>query len=127
MTGQDEVVGGMGSGAEGPGSHVVVPMPPFDGREPEPVEVRVAVASAGSAQRIAGDLVARELVTSVHVLGPMASIYFWEGTVHQTEEWLLLAHTTTTHLPRVTALVRELHTYEVPEVLAVHVIREGGE
>lgn len=95
--------------------------------EPERVEVRVAVADAGSAKRIAGDLVARELVSSVHVLGPMASIYFWGGAVHQTEEWLLLADTTTSHLPRVTALVRELHTYEIPEIIAIQVLDAGGE
>lgn len=87
--------------------------------EPALVEVHVSVPDADSAQRIASDLVARQLAACVQVLGPMASVYTWKGEVHQAQEWLLLVKTTAEAFPRVTEVVVQQHRYDVPEVVAV--------
>lgn len=84
-----------------------------------PVEARVSVPNVESTQRIAQDLLGRELVTRVQVLGPAASFYAWEGRVRRTHEWLLVATTTEQDFPRVAAAVVKLHPYEVPEIVAV--------
>lgn len=87
--------------------------------EPGLVEAHVTTPDADSAQRIASDLVARQLAACVQVLGPIASVYTWKGEVHQAQEWLLLVKTTAEAFPRVTEVVVQQHRYDVPEVVAV--------
>ena len=53
---------------------------------PALVEAHVSVPDTDTAQRIASDLVARQLAACVQVLGPMTSVYTWEGEVHRSEE-----------------------------------------
>lgn len=86
---------------------------------PALVEVHVSVPDPESAQRIASDLVARQLAACVQILGPMASVYTWEGEVHQSQEWLLLAKSTAAAFPELSAAVRSHHRYDVPEIIAV--------
>ena len=88
---------------------------------PALIEVRVSVPDAESAQRIASDLVARQLAACVQVLGPMASVYSWKGDVHRSQEWLLLIKSTVDAFPQVAAAVRQQHRYDVPEIMAVPV------
>lgn len=87
--------------------------------QPALVEAHVSVPDAESAQRIASDLVARQLAACVQVLGPMASVYTWKGEVHQAQEWLLLVKTTAESFSRVAEVVTHQHRYDVPEVIAV--------
>lgn len=97
---------------------LVQPDQPGSGR-PALVEVHVSVPDAESAQRIASDLVARQLAACVQILGPMASVYTWEGEVHQSQEWLLLAKSTATAFPQLAETVRSHHRYDVPEIVAI--------
>lgn len=92
-----------------------------DLEQPALVEAHVSVPDADSAQRIASDLVARQLAACVQVLGPMASVYTWKGEVHQAQEWLLLVKTTAEAFPRVAEVVAHQHRYDVPEIIAVPV------
>ena len=94
--------------------------------EPPLVEARVAVPDPETARRIADDLVSRRLAACVQVLGPMLSVYTWEGEVHRAEEWLLLAKTTQAAYPLVEEAVLALHGYDVPEVIAVPVTEALG-
>lgn len=97
---------------------------------PALVEVHVSAPDAESAQRIAADLVARQLAACVQVLGPMASVYTWKGEVHRNNEYLLLAKTTADAFSKVAEVVRSQHRYDIPEVIAVpitHALAEYGE
>ncbi|MFK5582766.1 divalent-cation tolerance protein CutA [Serinicoccus sp. LYQ131] len=89
---------------------------------PALVEARISVPDPDAAKRIADDLVARQLAACVQVLGPMVSVYTWRGEVHRNEEWLLLVKTTESAFPRVVEVVRAIHAYDVPEVVAVPVL-----
>ncbi|MFK5635245.1 MULTISPECIES: divalent-cation tolerance protein CutA [unclassified Ornithinimicrobium] len=96
------------------------------GHKPDPalpalVEVHVSVPDAESAERIATDLVARQLAACVHVLGPIASLYSWKGDVHRSQEWLLIVKSTAEAFPQVATAVRQQHRYDVPEIIAVPV------
>ncbi|MDO5741113.1 MAG: divalent-cation tolerance protein CutA [Ornithinimicrobium sp.] len=96
---------------------------------PQLVEVHVSTPDPESAQRIAADLVARQLAVCVQVLGPMASVYSWKGVVQRSQEYLLLAKTTAQAFPRVAEVVRHQHPYDIPEVIAVpisHALAEYG-
>ncbi len=77
--------------------------------------------SKEEAQRIARALVEQRLAACVNVVGPIESVYRWHGEVESAAEWLLLIKTTAAAFERVSQTVRELHSYELPECIAVSI------
>jgi len=74
--------------------------------------------------RIAEALVGEGLAACVNTLPGITSVYLWKGEVQRDSEVLLLIKTTQARLPELTGRVRQLHPYELPEVIAVPV--SGG-
>ncbi len=68
-------------------------------------------------------LVERRLAACVQVVGPVESRYRWEGRVETATEWLCVAKTTAERYDELEAVIVELHSYDVPEILAVPVVR----
>lgn len=87
------------------------------------LEVRISVPDHATGEQLAAALVDRRLAACVQVLGPMTSVYVWQGAAERAQEWLLLAKTTTAAFDDLCAAVGQLHPYDVPEVLAVSVER----
>lgn len=85
------------------------------------LEVRVSVPDEETGLRLARAAVAARAAACVQCLGPMTSVFTWDGEVQAEQEWLLLAKTTTDALPRLRELVLREHPYDVPELLAVPV------
>ena len=83
--------------------------------------VLVTTASVDEAVRIGRALVELHLAACANVLGPIASIYRWQGAVEEAAEHLLLLKARARDLTALEAAVRARHGYEVPEVLAVPV------
>ena len=78
------------------------------------------------AQRIADAVVSERLAACVNALGPVRSTYEWKGAVERDTEVTLLLKTTAARVAALTARVRALHPYELPEVIALPVeAREG--
>jgi periplasmic divalent cation tolerance protein len=71
------------------------------------------------ADRVAADLVGARLAACAQIEGPIASTYRWQGGVEQATEWYCHLKTTAAKLPDVFARIRELHPYDVPEIIAV--------
>jgi periplasmic divalent cation tolerance protein len=85
---------------------------------------RIVFSTTGSqeeARRIAQQLVERSLAACVNVLGPIESIYRWQGKVETAGEFLLLIKTTAERFPDVRDALVALHSYEVPECIAIDV------
>jgi periplasmic divalent cation tolerance protein len=59
------------------------------------------------------------------VLGPVESVYRWKNKVEKAREWLLVMKTTAKRLPALEKEVKRLHSYEVPEFIALP-ISEGS-
>jgi periplasmic divalent cation tolerance protein len=74
-----------------------------------------------AAQRIALALVEERLVACVNVLPGVRSVYRWEGRVETAEEVLAVMKTTEEAYAGLEARIKELHPYEVPEIVAVPV------
>jgi periplasmic divalent cation tolerance protein len=72
-----------------------------------------------SAARLADALVGERLAACVTRLPGATSVYWWEGSVHQDPEVVLIIKTTAGRLANLTARIEALHPYEVPEVIAV--------
>jgi periplasmic divalent cation tolerance protein len=81
--------------------------------------VLVTTGSQEEADRIATCLVEERLAACVNIVGGIRSVYRWEGKVQRDPELLLLVKIRSAELTRVQARVRELHSYETPEVIAL--------
>ncbi len=91
-------------------------------------EKRIVLTTAGcpdDAKKIAAALVARKLAACVNIVGPIDSVYRWKGAVENAQEWLLVIKTTAAHVERVRDGIRELHSYELPECIAI-AIEDGS-
>ena len=71
------------------------------------------------ATELARTLVAERLAGCVNVLPGVQSVYRWEGEVAEDRETLLLIKTTGERYPELEARIREMHPYEVPEIVAL--------
>ena len=83
-------------------------------------------ASLEEAKKIAHALVDRRLAACVNLVPRILSIYRWEVKVEEAEEYLLLIKTTAEVFPSLREAIQQLHSYEVPECIAL-AIDEGSE
>jgi periplasmic divalent cation tolerance protein len=84
----------------------------------EHLQVTTAAASRDEAESIAKALVERHLAGCVQILGPTTSVYHWQVKIEQAAEWLCLIKTTSSRYAEVERTIRELHSYECPEIIA---------
>lgn len=85
---------------------------------------RIVLSTAGSEEegaRIAKSLLERKLCACVNLVPKVRSLYRWEGAVQDDAEVLLIMKTTQDKLQALADHLAEIHSYEVPEVLAVAV------
>ncbi|MFA5371896.1 MAG: divalent-cation tolerance protein CutA [Sideroxydans sp.] len=74
-----------------------------------------------SGERIAEALVTAGAAACVNILGECASLYAWQGKIEHASEVPLLIKTTRGVYPQLESLLRELHPYELPEIIALPV------
>ena len=80
--------------------------------------VLVTAASRAEAGAIAKVLVEEKQVACANLF-PVQSIYHWQGQLCQEEEWQILLKTDLSKFQTLEARIRQLHSYEVPEILAI--------
>ncbi|MFQ5460080.1 MAG: divalent-cation tolerance protein CutA [Anaerolineae bacterium] len=93
----------------------------------EYLEVRTTLGSRAEADALARLLVERRLAACVQVLGPVASVYRWRGSVEAAEEWICLVKTPAKAYPSLEAAIRKHHSYETPEIVALSMAAGLGE
>ena len=89
-------------------------------------QVTTTLPDQSLAENLAATLVGERLAACAQVMGPVSSTYRWKGEVEHTEEWYCHLKTTLVRLPQLQKRIRELHPYEVPEVIAL-TISQGDE
>jgi periplasmic divalent cation tolerance protein len=89
------------------------------------VQVLTTAGSEEEAERIAAALVDSRLAACVQTIGPIRSRYRWQGGIEEAREWQCLAKTEAERYPEVEAAIREVHSYDEPEILAIPVL-EGS-
>lgn len=85
----------------------------------EYVQITTTTDTKDLAQRIAQDLVKNRLAACVQITGPISSIYEWKGKIENTEEYLCMIKTRKEFFQQVESYIKSLHTYEVPEIVAI--------
>jgi periplasmic divalent cation tolerance protein len=84
----------------------------------------VVVTTVGTEEQailIASELVARRHAACVNIVPGLRSVYRWQGKVCQDTEFMLVVKTSEAEYPRVEAAILELHSYDLPEILAFKV------
>lgn len=82
------------------------------------VEPRIVLATIGvleKAEELSRALVERRLAACVNIVGPIRSIYRWQGKLEDDQEYLLIIKTTSERAPELESAFAELHPYELPE------------
>ncbi|MGC8817116.1 MAG: divalent-cation tolerance protein CutA [Candidatus Hadarchaeum sp.] len=85
--------------------------------------VLTTVKDRREANKIARALVSERLAACVNIVPQVSSIYRWQGKVARSRELLLLIKTSTKEMDRLMARIKELHSYQVPEIISVKVQR----
>jgi len=84
----------------------------------------IVLCTAGSedeARKIARHLVEQRFAACVNIVPRVESIYRWQGKLESSGEWLLLIKTTVERFPAVRDAIRDLHSYELPECIAISI------
>lgn len=80
-----------------------------------------------TALSIAQHLVAQKLAACVNILGPIDSVYEWEGKVNLSQEIAFLIKTTEAQVAKAIQAITEKHPYEVPAILAWPIVQGAPE
>ena len=81
------------------------------------VVVVTTVGDEEQALLIAREMVGRRLAACVNVLPGVRSVFRWQGRIQRDSEYLLMIKTMASEQEAVAAAIRELHSYELPEIL----------
>ena len=85
--------------------------------------VLTTVKNRADAKRLAEKLVSERLAACVSTVPNVTSVYRWRGKVERAREVLVVVKTSMKKLDRLIPRIKELHSYEVPEVLALRIER----
>jgi periplasmic divalent cation tolerance protein len=82
------------------------------------VQVVTTTDSLELANSIAQTLLESRAAACVQVFGPVQSKYWWKGRIEEAAEWLCMIKARSADYERIEGLISEVHSYDVPEILA---------
>ncbi len=88
--------------------------------------VLVTTANKSEAEKISQALLKEKLIACANIINPVTSFFHWQDKVDKCEECLVIMKSRKDLFAELADLVKQLHSYEVPEVLAVPIV-EGSE
>jgi len=90
------------------------------------IVVFITASNEDEGAKIAKALVGERLAGCVNIVKDVRSLYMWEGKIEDEKEVLMIAKTQKSLFTKLSQRVRELHSYTVPEIMAMPVV-EGYE
>lgn len=93
---------------------------------PDACLVLTTVGLLAKAEDLAKALVERRLAACVSIVGPVRSIYRWQGAIEDQQEYLLIIKTTRERAAHLKAAFAELHPYELPEQVELSIAGGGA-
>lgn len=93
--------------------------------QPDALWVYITCGSADEAKGLARKLLEERLIGCANISGGVTSMYWWDDAVQEDEEWVLVAKTQPVLFDAVNERVGQLHSYQVPCVIALP-IQQGN-
>ena len=84
----------------------------------------ITTANTEEAQRISSMLLNRKKAACVNIVPKVSSLFWWQDKLDSAQESLLIVKTKTSLLNEIITLVREIHSYDIPEIIALPIV--GG-
>ena len=88
------------------------------------IVIFITASDKKEAKNIASQLVKNKLAACVNIVEKLESLFWWQGKVDQAKETLLIVKSKKEKLAKIIKVVKSLHSYEVPEIIALPII--GG-
>ena len=86
------------------------------------IVVLVTTKDKKEAQIIAAGLIKQKLAACVNIMDKIDSIFFWDAKIDKAREFLLIIKSKKEKLPGIIKSVKLLHSYKVPEIIAIPII-----
>lgn len=93
----------------------------------EPIIIYTTSPSKENAEAIARHLVASRLAACCSIIPEITSIFRWDGSIQRELEVMLMIKTERSRFPEAATAIRSLHSYDVPELVAVSVAEVSSE
>lgn len=94
---------------------------------PSVVIIFITCANNKEAKQIATSLVKNRLAACVNIVDKIDSIFWWQGKIDRAKEVLLIIKSKKSKLVKIVKLVKSLHSYAVPEIIALPIIAGNKE
>ena len=91
------------------------------------IVVLVTTKDTRQAQKIANGLLQDKLVACANIVAGVRSLFWWQGKIDSSKEALLVLKTKKILFKKVAAKVKALHSYEVPEIIALPIAAGSGD
>jgi periplasmic divalent cation tolerance protein len=86
------------------------------------VQITTTLDSERAAEQLSTALVERRLAACVQIVGPVRSVFRWKGKIEISPEWMCVIKSAADRADDVQSAIRELHEYDVPEILITPVV-----
>ncbi len=91
------------------------------------VVVLITTSSADEAAKIGRALVEERLVACANIVGGVRSLFFWDGKTRDEQETLMICKSRSALMDRIVERVKQLHSYTVPEIIALPIVAGSKE
>ena len=92
---------------------------------PDYIVIYITTGSVNEAKKIGRVLIEEKLAAWSNIISPIRSIYRWQGKICDDKEALMVLKTRKKHFEQIVKRVETLHSYDVPEIIAIPII-EGS-
>lgn len=86
------------------------------------VVVIMTAADEEEAVRIVRRLLRERLIACANIVGPVSSLYWWEGKIDEADEFLVFMKSKKELFRRLSERAKEIHSYHVPEIITLPVV-----
>jgi periplasmic divalent cation tolerance protein len=85
--------------------------------------VLMTTATREEAEKITRNLLTQKWIACANIVGPVSSLFWWKEKINQDNEFLVLMKTRSNLFEKLVAAIKQMHSYEVPEIIAVPITK----
>ena len=86
------------------------------------IVVLITVKDKAQGKRIASALLTKKLIACANMIGPIESMFWWQGKIDHGKEQLLILKTKKILFTKLSKEVKALHCYQTPEIIALPMV-----